>query len=137
MNVSLGVASTGSVVAQRTFPALGRDDLRRYAEASGDLNPLHLDSAFARSAGFDDVIVHGMLGMALLGRLLNEAFPAQPLLHFRSRFRNVIPVGKAIVCKATLTASYGGVADLALAAATEGGSLAIEGSARLRVESTA
>jgi len=135
MTGSLKLAAVGTVVAQRTFPALGRDDLRRYAEASGYLNPLHLETAFARRAGFDDVIVHGMLGMALLGRLLTEAFPAQSLLHFRSRFRNVIPVGKAIVCEATLTASDGRVADLALAAATEGGPVAIEGAARLLVES--
>jgi len=137
MTGSLKFAAVGTVVAQRTFPALDREDLRRYAEASGDQNPLHLETAFARGAGFDDVIVHGMLGMALLGRLLDEAFPAQPLLHFRSRFRNVIPVGRAIVCKATLTASDGGVADLALAAATEGGPVAIEGSARLLVENIA
>lgn len=134
MTDALRFSAVGTVVAQRTFPALGREDLRRYAEASGDQNPLHLETAFARDAGFDDVIVHGMLAMALLGRLLNEAFPAQPLIHFRSRFRNVIPVGKPIICKATLTASDGGMADLALAAAIEDGPVAIEGSARLFVE---
>jgi acyl dehydratase len=128
---SLKLAGVGSVVARRTFPALEREDLRLYAEASGDLNPLHLDTAFARRAGFDDVIVHGMLGMALLGRLISEAFPTEPLLNFRSRFRNIIPIGKPIVCKATLTASDGRVADLVLAAATEGGPVAIEAAARL------
>jgi acyl dehydratase len=136
MTGSLKLAGVGTVVAQRTFPALEPEDLRRYAEASGDSNPLHLDTAFARRAGFDDVIVHGMLGMALLGRLLSEAFPAESLLNFRSRFRSVIPIGKTIICEARLTAADGRVADLALEAAAEGGPVAIEAAARLLLRDT-
>ncbi|MEU7065552.1 MaoC/PaaZ C-terminal domain-containing protein [Streptomyces sp. NPDC046161] len=36
-----------------------------YAQASGDLNPIHLDAAAAREAGFDSVIAHGMGVVAL------------------------------------------------------------------------
>ena len=43
--------------------AVTRDDIRAYAEASGDRNPLHLDGDAARAAGFDDVIAHGMFTM--------------------------------------------------------------------------
>src|SRR5229473_98550 len=84
MNARLETADVATEVARTRYEPLGRDDLQRYAQASGDLNPLHLDPAFARQAGFDDVIVHGMLGMALLGRLLEEAFPSNPLQLFRS-----------------------------------------------------
>lgn len=38
---------------------------RRYAQVSGDDNPLHLDDAFARNAGFPGVIVQGMATIAL------------------------------------------------------------------------
>jgi len=72
MSATLNSGALGTMVAERTFGPIAREDLRRYAEASGDLNPLHLDPEFARQAGFDDVIVHGMLGMALLGRLITE-----------------------------------------------------------------
>src|SRR5580692_9299033 len=53
------------------------DDLRRFAELSGDRNPLHLDGSFARSRGFAREVVYGglihaqlsrMIGMILLGR---------------------------------------------------------------------
>lgn len=40
-----------------------RADLVAYANASGDLNPIHQDEAFAKSVGLPDVIAHGMLTM--------------------------------------------------------------------------
>ncbi|MEY4900222.1 MAG: hypothetical protein RL741_261 [Actinomycetota bacterium] len=40
-----------------------RADLVAYAHASGDLNPIHQDEAFAKSVGLPDVIAHGMLTM--------------------------------------------------------------------------
>jgi len=43
-----------------------RDDVRAYADAGGDLNPLHLDDDLARSAGFPGVIAHGMFTMGHL-----------------------------------------------------------------------
>ncbi|NAZ85928.1 MaoC/PaaZ C-terminal domain-containing protein [Kineococcus indalonis] len=45
-----------------------RADLRAYAEASGDRNPIHLDADVARSVGLPDVIAHGMLTMGLAGQ---------------------------------------------------------------------
>lgn len=41
-----------------------RADVKLYAEISGDLNPLHQDDGFARSASFDGIIAHGMFTMA-------------------------------------------------------------------------
>jgi acyl dehydratase len=131
MSASLQEAEVGTAVAEATFGPLDRDDLRRYADASGDLNPLHLDAAFARRAGFEDVIVHGMLGMALLGRLLTDAFPSLQLLRLRARFRAVIPVGEPIVCVARLAAANGTVAEITLTAATDSGPVLIEGTAIL------
>ncbi|WP_432482370.1 MaoC/PaaZ C-terminal domain-containing protein [Kineococcus esterisolvens] len=45
-----------------------REDLRAYAEASGDRNAIHLDEGVARSVGLPDVIAHGMLTMGLAGQ---------------------------------------------------------------------
>src|SRR5579862_2151911 len=47
---------------------------RRYAEASGDMNPIHVDKTFAQSAGFKDVILHGLGTLALVAR----TFPQRP-----------------------------------------------------------
>jgi len=52
------------------LPALARvvtrEDVRAYAEASGDPNPLHQDDDLARSVGFPGVIAHGMFTMGHL-----------------------------------------------------------------------
>ena len=56
--------TTGSELPTQTFE-LDRAMLSNYAKASGDLNPIHLDEAFAKSVGLPNVIAHGMLTMAL------------------------------------------------------------------------
>lgn len=47
-----------------------RADLVRYAGASGDLNPIHWSDRVAGAVGLPGVIAHGMLSMALAGRVL-------------------------------------------------------------------
>lgn len=45
----------------------------RYAGASGDFNPIHLDDAFARSVGLPSRILHGLYTMALVARAQTES----------------------------------------------------------------
>lgn len=52
--------------------SLSRAHLVRYADASGDFNPIHWNERFAREVGLPDVIAHGMLTMAHAGRLATE-----------------------------------------------------------------
>ena len=49
-----------------------RAELVRYAGASGDFNPIHWNQRFAVGVGLPDVIAHGMLTMALAGRLVTS-----------------------------------------------------------------
>jgi acyl dehydratase len=44
------------------------DQAMRYAEASGDRNPIHVDDEAAKAVGLPGVILHGMCTMALCGR---------------------------------------------------------------------
>jgi acyl dehydratase len=44
------------------------DQAVRYAEASGDANPIHVDDVAAKAVGLPGVILHGMCTMALCGR---------------------------------------------------------------------
>jgi acyl dehydratase len=45
----------------------------RYAGASGDFNPIHLDDEFARSVGLPGRILHGLWTMAQVARAQSEA----------------------------------------------------------------
>ncbi|HLU56452.1 MAG TPA: MaoC family dehydratase [Pseudonocardia sp.] len=49
-----------------------RADLVRYAGASGDFNPIHWSDRVAAAAGLPGVIAHGMLTMAIAGRLVTD-----------------------------------------------------------------
>ena len=46
----------------------------RYADASGDHNPLHTDPEFAASTQFGGTVAHGMLVLAYLSEMLTSAF---------------------------------------------------------------
>jgi acyl dehydratase len=78
-----------------------RADLVRYAGASGDLNPIHWSERFAREVGLPDVIAHGMLTMALAGRLVTSwAGDPGAVVDYGVRFTRpvVVPdVGGALV----------------------------------------
>jgi acyl dehydratase len=70
-----------------------REDLIRYAGASMDFNPIHWNEALAREVGLPDVIGHGMLTMALAGRVVTE-WVGDPgaLLEYGVRFTRPVVV---------------------------------------------
>lgn len=51
-----------------------REQVRRYAQASGDFNPVHIDEGFASRSYFGRVVAHGMLTLAFLSEMLTLAF---------------------------------------------------------------
>lgn len=83
---------------------ISRTTLALFAGASGDHNPIHVDSDFATAAGFDDVFAHGMLSMAYLGRLLTAIAPQGQLRSYSTRFIAITPVHAEPTCTATTVA---------------------------------
>jgi acyl dehydratase len=69
-----------------------RADLVRYAEASGDHNPIHQDESVARSVGLPGVIAHGMYTMALAARAVSTWFPGAEVVSFGCKFTNPVVV---------------------------------------------
>ena len=51
---------------------------KRYAEASGDPNPIHTDPDFAKSVGLPGVILHGLYSMAQVARAATQAAGGDP-----------------------------------------------------------
>lgn len=69
-----------------------RTDLVRYAEASGDDNPIHQDDDVARSVGLPGVIAHGMYTMALAARAVATWFPEAEVVSLGCKFTNPVVV---------------------------------------------
>lgn len=100
MNASVpAFPKVGDKLPGFTTPPLTRHTLALYCGASGDHNPIHVDIDFARDiAGLDDVIGHGMLTMAYLGRVLTDWVPHTWLRHFSARFLQPTKIGDSIQC---------------------------------------
>lgn len=79
-----------------TFTAtyrLRRDDLVRYAGASGDFNPIHWSDRVATTMGLPGVIAHGMLTMGLAARAVGEwAGGPDKVASFTVRFTSMVVV---------------------------------------------
>ena len=76
------------------------DQARRYAEASGDRNPIHVDDAAAKAVGLTGVILHGMCTMALCGRnVVDELAGGDPtrLRRLAVRFHRPVFPGNDLV----------------------------------------
>ncbi|MEA2002175.1 MAG: MaoC/PaaZ C-terminal domain-containing protein [Actinomycetota bacterium] len=68
-----------------------RLDLVKYAAASGDYNPIHLDHDAARGAGLDGIVVHGLLMAAWVMQASAAISPRpDPIAHIKLRFRNAL-----------------------------------------------
>jgi acyl dehydratase len=88
----------GSEIPALELAPISRFSLALYAGASGDHNPIHIDSDFAKKAGMPDVFAHGMLSMAYLGRMLTNWQPQAQLRKFGNRFATITQLQDVITC---------------------------------------
>jgi acyl dehydratase len=95
---TLDAVQVGDELPALQLPPVNRTTLALFAGASGDHNPIHIDTDVARQAGMPDVFAQGMLGMAWLGRLLTAWAPQSQLRRFDARFQGLTHLGNAIRC---------------------------------------
>jgi acyl dehydratase len=82
----------GTELPEEVFPVT-RADLVRYAGASGDFNPIHWSERVATEVGLPGVIAHGMLTMALAGRVVTRwAGDPGALVEYHVRFSRPVLV---------------------------------------------
>jgi len=88
----------GTVLDEKVF-YLDRALLKQYADASGDQNPIHQNEEFALSVGLPNVIAHGMLTMALVGKYVSDfAGGSANVLEYSARFIKpvIVPLGEKV-----------------------------------------
>lgn len=81
-------------------------DVEAYAHLTGDLNPLHLDDAFAARSRFGGRIAHGMLTAGLISTVVGMHLPGPGGIYVSQslRFRRPVRFGDTITASAEVTA---------------------------------
>jgi len=78
-----------------------KEQIAGYAEASGDINLIHLDDDYARKAGLPGVIAHGMLQMGILATVAAEAAGGgERLRRLHCRFAGMVVPGDTVTFSA-------------------------------------
>lgn len=120
-------ASLSRTVTQR--------DIELFAVVSGDVNPAHLDPAFASTDLFHRVVAHGMLGASLISTVLGTRLPGPGTIYLGQELRFLRPVGIGDSVTATLTVSekHAAKGDITLdcRCVNQAGELVIAGTARV------
>jgi acyl dehydratase len=82
-----------------------REDVKAYADAGGDQNPLHQDDGFARSVGFPGIIAHGMFTMGHMAACV-VAWAGDPaaVTAISAQFRAPVFMGEELVAGGRVTA---------------------------------
>jgi 3-hydroxybutyryl-CoA dehydratase len=81
------------------------EDVKRFAEVVGDLNPIHLDAEFAEKSFFKKRIVHGAFLGGLISKVLGMDFPGQGTVYLsqNSFFKRPVYVDTMVTVEVNVT----------------------------------
>ena len=106
----------------------------RYAGASGDFNPIHVDDQFAQRVGLPGRILHGLWTMAQVARALTDAGGGPHSLDsLKIQFRGMALPDREITVTGTVSAVEDGKLTVDVAAEQDGKKIVRGGEARLRL----
>lgn len=88
-------------------PPITRLQIAKFAGASGDFNPSHVDEDIARDiGGMGGIFAHGMIGMGFIGQLLTDFLWDRPLRMFSSKAVKIVRPGTSLECSAVVTRKW-------------------------------
>lgn len=67
-------------------------DVVKFAEVTGDFNPIHLDSEYAAKTIFKKTIVHGFLSGAVFSKVFGTLFPGEGTIYLSQEMKFLAPV---------------------------------------------
>jgi acyl dehydratase len=114
-----------------------RVQLSRYAGASGDYNPVHVDELYAKSVGMPSVYAPGMLVMGMLGQLISDWARGGQMRRYNVRFIKMVWPGDTVVCKGRVSDRHGTggryFVDIDLWAENQRGELVMKGGSQIQL----
>ena len=80
-------------------------DIVKFAEVSGDNNPVHLDEAFAQTTMFKGRIAHGMLSAGFISTVIGTKLPGSGTIYMSQtlRFKAPVRIGDTVTATCTIT----------------------------------
>jgi acyl dehydratase len=106
----------------------------RYAGASGDFNPIHVDDEFAKSVGLPGRILHGLYTMAQVARALTDAGGGpHSLQRLDVTFRGMALPEREITVTGKVTEVADGVATVEVRAEQDGKAIVRAGTGEVRL----
>jgi acyl dehydratase len=119
--ITLEHVTPGMELGEVVFGPLQRADIVRYAGASGDFNPIHIDEGYARSTGAPTVFAMGMLPAGFLAHALSDWFGGpHHLRRFKVRFTTRVWPGDEIVCTGRVNEIENGIVSVSVQADRRG-----------------
>ena len=81
------------------------EDVVKFADISGDHNPVHLDEAYARTTRFKGRIVHGMLSASFISTTIASRLPGPGTIYLSQNlsFRAPVRIGDRVEARVTVT----------------------------------
>ena len=81
------------------------EDIRAFAELSGDHNPIHLDDGYAATTRFGQRIAHGMFGASLISAVIGNELPGTGSIYLSQTLKFLAPVylGDTVTARVTVT----------------------------------
>lgn len=119
--ITLDNVTPGMDLGEVVFGPFTRDDFVRYAEASGDDNPIHQDEDYARKAGAPTIFAMGMLPAGYLAHAVSDWFGGpHHLRRYKIRFTTRVWAGDELVCSGRVVAIEDGLVKVAVEARRRG-----------------
>ncbi|MDI9339968.1 MAG: MaoC family dehydratase [Sediminibacterium sp.] len=72
--------------------SFSQDEVNRFAEVTGDKNPVHTDAAYAATTMFKRPIMHGMLSASLFSKVFGTLFPGDGTIYLKQSLSFMKPM---------------------------------------------
>ncbi len=137
MNLHYQTVSEGDKIPSIKKEPVTQLQLIRYAGASGDFNPIHTIPDYAKEAGLDGTIAHGMLTMGMLGQMISGWVGVLPVVKYGVGFKAMTKLGDVLTASGEVTKKYetddGRFIDCAVQIADEQDEVKVEGKVTIKL----
>lgn len=72
--------------------SFSQEEVQKFAEVTGDSNPIHLDSEYAKGTLFQRPIIHGLLGASVFSKIFGTLFPGHGTIYLQQDLRFLAPM---------------------------------------------